>query len=190
MGYQKYVQKLWEKPKQNLGTIQRNRLTQWRSEEVTVRVDHPTRPDKARKVGYRAKQGVLVVRQRVDRGGRQKPLPSGGRRSKRRVHKKTVKINYQVVAEARANDKYPNCEVLNSYYVGEDGLHYWYEVVLVDRDSPSVLADPIYRRIATQRGRAYRGLTSAGRRSRALLGRGKGYEKARPSLAAHGGGAK
>lgn len=190
MGYQKYVQKLWEKPAESLGAVYKQRMIQWRKEEVTVRADNPTRPDKARRLGYRAKQGVFIVRQRLDRGGRQKPFPSGGRRSKRRIKRKTLKMNYQWVAEQRANDKYPNCEVLNSYFVGKDGSHFWYELIMVDRNNPTVLADPILRNIASQRGRSYRGLTSAGRRSRALHGRGKGYEKARPSLAAHGGAAK
>lgn len=190
MGYQKYVQKLWEKPAESLGAVYKQRLIQWRKEPVTVRVDNPTRPDKARRVGYRAKQGVFIVRQRVDRGGRAKPFPAGGRRTKRYRSRMNLKMNYQWVAEQRANDKYVNCEVLNSYFAGKDGQHFWYEVVMVDRDSPTVLADPIFRNIAHQKGRAYRGLTSAGRKSRALHGRGKGYEKARPSLAAHGGGAK
>ena len=50
-------------------------------------------------------------------------------------------MNYQSVAEQRTVDKYPNCEVLNSYYVGQDGTHFWYEIILVDRDSPTILAD-------------------------------------------------
>jgi large subunit ribosomal protein L15e len=40
-------------------------------------VPHPTRPDKARRLGYKAKQGYVVYRVRVRRGGRKKPLPKG-----------------------------------------------------------------------------------------------------------------
>ena len=39
--------------------------------------------------------------------------------------------------------------------------------------------------LANQRGRVYRGLTSAGRKSRGLRGKGKGFEKMRPSRRAH-----
>ena len=45
--------------------------------------------------------------------------------------KMTLKKNIQVIAEERVADKYPNTEVLNSYYVGEDGLYKYYEVILV-----------------------------------------------------------
>jgi large subunit ribosomal protein L15e len=93
--------------------------------------------------------------------------------------------NYQAIAEERANKSFVNCEVLNSYYVGEDGKSYWYEVILVDRAHPSVLADKRTAGITRQRGRAYRGLTSAGRRTRGLHNKGMGAEKIRPSRRAN-----
>ena len=95
--------------------------------------------------------------------------------------KKIVNKNYQWVAEERAQKKYVNCTVLNSYYVGEDGNRLWYEVILVDRAHPVIMADPNINWICNKRGRAARGLTSAGRRSRGLLNKGKGAEKLRPS---------
>ena len=94
-------------------------------------------------------------------------------------------MNYQQVAENRAVDKFTNCEVLNSYWVGQDGLHFWYEVILVDRHNPSTMSDSRISWIMDQRGRSERGLTSAGRRGRGLLHKGKGAEKLRPSLRAH-----
>jgi len=42
------------------------------------------------------------------------------------------------IAEERAAKKYPNLEVLNSYYVTEDGSHKWYEVILVDPHHPVI----------------------------------------------------
>ena len=188
MGYLKYVRKLWEQPKKNLGDIWTERLIQWRKEQVTVRIDHPTRPDRARSLGFRAKPGIIVVRQRVDRGGHVRPHEQGGRRPKHSSRRLDLSISYQIIAEQRVAKHYPNCEVLNSYWVGKDGIHYWYEVILVDKSHPAILADPQLRWIAISHhgGRVFRGLTAAGKRSRGILTNpGKGSEKNRPSLRAH-----
>lgn len=187
MGLYKYVKEAWKKPSHELEQMHRKRLTLWRSENTSTRIDHPTRIDKARSLGYRAKQGIIVVRQRVERGGRQRPSIRSGRRSAHNYQKKILSKNYQQIAEERANDKFKNCEVLNSYFVGQDAIYEWYEVILVDRSSPVVLADPIYKNIASQKGRSYRGLTSAGRKSRGLRNKGLGAEKIRPSNRANSG---
>jgi large subunit ribosomal protein L15e len=115
-------------------------------------------------LGYKAKQGIIIVRQRVDRGGRQRPKITGGRRPKHFGRRKNLVISYQVVAEQRAAEKYSNCEVLNSYEVGKDGSYYWYEVILVDRAHPAVMADKQLSQAVSRRGRAYRGLTSAAKK--------------------------
>ena len=187
MGYLKYVRKLWTKPKQNMPEMWRERLLKWRREPVTVRVDKPTRPDRARSLGYKAKKGIIVVRQRVNRGGRMREKFKAGRRSKARRRLKIVNINYQQVAEQRAQKKYVNCEVLNSYWVSEDGKFVWYEIILVDRDSPDVMADKQLKFVATpgHKGRVFRGLTSAGKKSRGLRNKGKGAEKVRPGQRAN-----
>jgi large subunit ribosomal protein L15e len=174
---------LWKQPKERLGELWKQHLIAWRREPATVRLARPTRIDRARSLGYRAKQGILVVRQRVSAGGHKRPDFDGGRHSK---HFRTTAIlakNYRLIAEERANKKFPNCEVLNSYYVGGDSKHYWYEVILVDRAHPAVRADP---RVAwmtnpVQRGRAFRGRTSAGRKMRGLRHKGLGAENLRPS---------
>ena len=178
MGVYAYLQRIWKRPKTQLADY-REMLVSLRREPVSVRLARPTRLDRARRLGYRAKQGVLVVRQRVARGGRTRARPAGGRRSRHFSGKLVLGKNYQQVAEERAARRYPNCEVLNSYLLARDGKHSWYEVILVDRDHPVVRSDPVLRGIADQRGRAVRGRTSAGRRSRGLRGKGRGYEKVR-----------
>ena len=185
MGMYKYVREAWKKPHEGLKKLWQERQVKWRQEEATVRIERPTRIDRAHSLGYKAKPGFVVVRQRVNRGGRQMPQIRHPRRSKAMSRRKDLTMNYQMVAEQRAAKKYPNCEALNSYYVGEDGLYYWYEVILVDRANPSILADPAINWIANHKGRASRGLTSAGRRARGLMNKGKGAEKIRPSLRAH-----
>ena len=187
MGLYAYLRNLWKQPKENLGALYKERLIEMRREPAIARVERPTRLDKARSLGYRAKQGIIVVRARVARGGRKSPMPSGGRRSKRFSPRVILSKNYQQVAEERVARRYVNCEVMNSYYLAQDGKHYWYEVILVERNHPVVLADPALAGIAKQRGRAQRGLTSSGRKSRGLRGKGFGYEKSRPSKNANDG---
>ncbi len=182
MGYLKYVRKLWQKPSEN--EHQRERLLKARHEPVTLRLERPTNIARARSLGYKPKQGVIVVRQRVNRGGRMRPDIKGGRRSAHAHQSKVVKKGYQQVAEERANAKYKNCEVLNSYKAFEDGKHLWYEIILIDREHPVVKADKNLRGVAKQKNRAGRGLTSAGRKSRGLRKKGQGSEKNRPSLSA------
>ncbi|MBW2980892.1 50S ribosomal protein L15e [Candidatus Woesearchaeota archaeon] len=185
MGMYKYIRDAWKNPKQNIEFL-RERLMQWKAEPATIRIDRPTRLDRARSLGYKAKQGFIIIRQRVDRGGRQTPKSEmGRRRPKRMSRRKDLKISYQVVAEQRAGEKFPNTEVLNSYLVGKDGRHYLYEVILVDRAHPNILADKNIAWISAKRGRASHGSTAAGKRSRGILThKGKGAEKLRPSLRA------
>lgn len=185
MGMYQYIRETWKNPKENLGDLWQQRLIKWRTEPTTVRLKRPTRVDRAHSLGYKAKPGFIIVRQRVNRGGRQRPQIRHPRRPKAMSRRKDLTMNYQSVAAQRAAKKYPNCEVLNSYYVGEDGLHYWYEVILVDRANPSIVADTHINWIISHKGRSERGLTSAGKKGRGLRHKGKGAEKIRPSLRAH-----
>ena len=179
MGAYKYIREAWKKPKEN--SLWKERLVQWRKEPVTVRLAKPTRLDRARSLGYKAKQGIIIVRQKVSRKRRMRPAVAGGRRPKAYRHRKILNMNFQQIAEMRANKKYINCEVLNSYYVAEDGQNMWYEVILVDRTHPATIANEKLNWISLKQGRASRGLTSAGRKNRGLRNKGKGAEKLRPS---------
>src|SRR3989344_871617 len=166
--------------------LRQERLISWRRENSIVRIEKPTRLDRARSLGYRAKQGIFIVRVRVKRGGRQRARPTkAGRRSRRATSRKVVKMNYSWICEQRANKKYRNCEVLGSYPLLKDGRHLWAEVILIDRNHPGILSDPVWRNVARQKGRVFRGLTSQGRKSRGLRRKGIGAEKIRPSIRAH-----
>jgi large subunit ribosomal protein L15e len=48
---------------------------QLRQLNVIHRASRPSRPDKARRLGYKAKQGYVIYRVRVRRGGRKRPAP-------------------------------------------------------------------------------------------------------------------
>ncbi|HEY7571190.1 MAG TPA: 50S ribosomal protein L15e [Nitrososphaeraceae archaeon] len=114
----------------------------WRLEPAVLRIEKPSRIDRARRLGYKAKQGIIVVRTRVGRGGMRKKRPVAGRRPK---HMGVVRIkqgiSMQKVAEKRVNEKFPNMEVLGSYYLYKDGTHSWYEILLADPNHPSIYGD-------------------------------------------------
>ncbi len=179
MGIYKHIQNSWRTETPELKALWKSRLIQWRKEDVTTRIEYPTRLDRARALGYRAKTGVILVRQRVNRGTHRREDWSGGRHSSNSSIRMNLQLNYQSIAERRANDKFPNCEVMSSYFVAKDGKHEWYEIILVEKTNPNVLADARLAGIAGQRGRAYRGITSANRKTRGLRHKGKGAEKIR-----------
>jgi len=124
---------------------------------------------------------------RVRKGSGRHMRPTSGRRPKRMgVRKLTRKKNIQAMAEVRASAKFPGFEVLNSYYIGEDGQKKYFEVILVNPEAPEIKSDRDLNWIISgkHRGRAERGLTSRGRKGRGLRRKGIGAEKIRPSLRA------
>ncbi|MFH0831999.1 MAG: 50S ribosomal protein L15e [archaeon] len=163
-----YLAQAWKKPSKEM---LKQRLIAWRRTDAVEVLDKPTRVDRARALGYKAKTGFVIARIRVMRGGRTKTRPTKkGRRSKRQSIRKVLRVNYQWVAEQRAARKFPGLEVLNSYYLAKDGLHYYYEIILVDKSRPEIQADKNIKWICDNKnkGRVFRGRTSAGRKSREL----------------------
>jgi large subunit ribosomal protein L15e len=140
--------------------------------------------DRARKLGYKAKQGFVMARVRVRRGGLRKQRPKAGRRPKRMGVKKFKPAkSLRLIAEERAARKFPNLEVLNSYWVGEDGRSKWFEIIMVDPHHPSIKTDENINWICQKQHnkRVFRSLTSAGKKVRGLRNKGRGAEKVRPS---------
>lgn len=186
MALHKYLVQAWQNPNDQVVELWRNRLIAWRQEPSTLRIDYPTRLDRARALGYKSKQGLLLVRQRVPTGPHRRTW-TGGRRSANMSTYMILRKNYRLIAEERANKKFINCEVLNSYFVAKDGKHCWYEIILVDRAHPVIKADPRLSWVTSKnfRGRAFRGLTSAGTKVRGMRHKGKGSEHSRPSRRAN-----
>ena len=187
MGLYKEIQKLWKNPKQNLGKGYQAKIIEWRKDPSTLRIERPTRIDRARSLGYKAKQGFIIVRQKVPKSSRKREAVSGGRRPKASRSRKILGMGYQEIAERRAARDYVNCEVLNSYLVVKDGKDFWYEVILIDKMHPVIKKD---KNLKWMQGhehsrRVFRGLTSAGRKTRGLRKKGKGAEKIRPSQRAN-----
>jgi large subunit ribosomal protein L15e len=184
-----HIKEAWESPKEGkLAELQWQRQQEWRRQGAIERVERPTRLDKARELGYKAKQGVVVARVSVRKGGARKQRFKAGRRSKRQgVNKITRRKNLQRIAEERSQRRYRNLRVLNSYSVGEDGSQKWFEVILLDPNHPAIQNDDDLNWICadSQKGRAFRGKTSAGQKGRGLRNRGTGAEKVRPSVSAN-----
>ena len=78
MGAFKYLSELWRhKQSDTLCFLMRVRCWEYRQLPTIHRATRPTRPDKAKQLGYKSKQGFVVYRVRVKRGGRKKPLAKG-----------------------------------------------------------------------------------------------------------------
>ncbi|MDO8624840.1 MAG: 50S ribosomal protein L15e [Candidatus Diapherotrites archaeon] len=174
--------------------VYRDRLINFRKAEgAVVRVAHPTNLVSAHRLGYKAKKGIFMVRVRVRKGSGLHRRPYNGRKPKRMgVNRLTRKKSIQAIAEQRASSRYVNCEVLNSYWVGEDGHDKYFEVIMVDPQAPEITSDKNLDWLShpANRHRTDHGLTSAGKKSRGLLHKGRGTEKVRPSIRANLGKGK
>uniref|UniRef100_A0AAY5F1E6 Ribosomal protein L15 n=1 Tax=Electrophorus electricus TaxID=8005 RepID=A0AAY5F1E6_ELEEL len=120
MGAYKYMQELWRKKQSDvMRFLLRVRCWQYRQLSALHRAPRPTRPDKARRLGYKAKQGYVIYRVRVRRGGRKRPVPKGATYGKP-VHHGVNQIKFarslQSVAEERAGRHCGGLRVLNSYW--------------------------------------------------------------------------
>lgn len=189
MSMYSHVRDAWKKPAES-GVKEHNfdRLIHWRKQPTVVRVEKPLRLDRARALGYKAKQGFVVARVKIRRGTLNKQRPKMGRKpTKMGVNKITSGKSLRWIAEQRVQKRYPNLEVLNSYWVAQDGHYKFFEVILVDPVHPAIIADKHVNWICqnTQQGRVHRGLTGAGKKARGLRNKGIGAEKVRPSLNAN-----
>jgi large subunit ribosomal protein L15e len=138
-----YLSSAWRsKDETYVKNLMKELLIKWRREPSVVRVNKPTRLDKARRLGYKAKQGFVIVRVKVRRGGARKARPRSGRRQKAMgVKKYTRAISLKKIAIERAARKFPNLTPLNAYWVWKDGQRVWFEVIMVDTHHPAIKND-------------------------------------------------
>jgi len=164
----------------------RVRCWEYRQLPSLCRVPRPTRPDKARRLGYKAKQGYVVYRVRVRRGGRKRPVAKGivyGKPVNQGITQLKAKRNLKNVAEERAGRRCGNLRLLNSYWVNEDSTYKYFEIIFVDPAHNAVRNDARINWICapTHKHRELRGLTSAGKKYRGLRTKGHASHKLRPS---------
>ena len=167
----------------NYRKIYLDRLISFRKEKhAVVRIEKPTNIPRARSLGYKAKKGFVVARVRARKGSGLQRRPVKARKPKRMgVRKLTRKISIQAMAEQKAGRKFPNLEVLNSYWIGEDGKSKYFEVIMLDPNAPEIKSDKDLNWVSSgkHKGRAFRGKTSEGKKHRGLRYKGKGTEKTR-----------
>ncbi len=140
-------EKVWLKLLHENAPEIRDRVVQWRKQNAVTRIDKPSRIQRARRLGYKAKQGIIVIRMRVGTGGMRRQRPRGGRRPKHLgVTRIKADVSMKQVAENRVLERYPNMKLLGSYFVYKDGMHYWFEVILADPSHPRIAKDKELRK--------------------------------------------
>merc|ERR1711993_190738 len=145
MGAYKYMNEVWRKKSSDtMRYLQRIRVWQYRNLNTIHRASKPTRPEKARRLGYKATQGFVVYRIKIRRGGRKKPVPKGATMGKP-VHQGVFMQfarRLQSVAEERVGRHCGGLRVLNSYWVGEDSTFKYFEVILMDPQHNAIRNNP------------------------------------------------
>ena len=133
-------EQIWIKMWKDNSAELREKAILWRKQNAMIRIAKPSRISRARRLGYKAKQGIVVVRMRVGTGGMRKQRPRGGRRPKHLgVTRIKAAVSMKQVAERRVLERYRNMKLLGSYFLYKDGMYYWFEIIL---------ADPSHKRIA------------------------------------------
>ncbi|RYP10406.1 hypothetical protein DL765_008102 [Monosporascus sp. GIB2] len=184
MGALKYVEELQKKKQSDvLRFLLRVRCWELRQLNVIHRASRPSRPDKARRLGYKAKQGYVIYRVRVRRGGRKRPVPKGatyGKPTNQGVNQLKYQRSLKATAEERVGRRCANLRVLNSYWINQDSTYKYYEVILVDPQHKAIRQDPRINWIVNpvHKHRECRGLTATGKKSRGL-NKGHRYNKTR-----------
>ena len=101
-----------------------------------------------------AKQGYVIYRVRVKRGGRKRPLPKGrvcGKPKNQGVKGLKAQVSLRAIGEQRVGRLVPSLRVLNSYWVAQDATFKYYEVILVDPFHKAIRRDPRINWIANVR---------------------------------------
>ena len=174
MGAYKYIEEMWRhKQSDAMRFLFRVRAWEYRQRPKMVRLNRPSRPDKARKLGYKAKQGFVCVRIGVRRGGRKRQNPRGmvhGKPVNQGINQLKCNRNLQSIGEEKAGRVFANMRVLNSYWVNQVATMKYFEVILVDPRHTAIRNDPRINWICNpvHKHRECRGLTSSGRKARGL----------------------
>merc|ERR1712093_503097 len=171
-----------------MGFVMRVKTWEFRQLPVIQKCQKASRPEKARKLGYKRAQGYVVYRIRIRRGGRKRLVRKGivhGKPDHQGIRKLKKERTHKSTAEERVGRMCSNLRVLNSYWVGQDASFKFYEVIMVAPSHTRIRRDPRINWIVSPKNahRELRGLTSTGKKSRGLLKRGGHVApKLRPSV--------
>ncbi len=172
MGAYKYIQESIQNARKERNKTYKSRIISWRKEGTVVRTERPINIPRARKCGYKSTKGFLVARVKIGKGMRKRPKPAKGRQARHNYRYTAPALSHQMIAEQKAGRVYKNCEVIGSYFIADDGQFKFFEIILADRDLPSSQSTA-----TTRKGRAFRGLTSAGQKARKRLKTAKHSDK-------------
>ena len=190
MGASAIINKLWRKKQSRvMSFLLQIRSWEYRHYSVVHRVHLPARPEKARRLGYKAKLGFVIFRVRVRRGGRKRPAKKGityGKPKSHGVNELKFSRNKKSLAEEKAGKLCGNLRVLNSYWLNEDSMYKYFEIIMIDPNHKSIRRDVRINWISKPsfKHRELRGLTSSGRKGRGLRKKGHRVSKNRPSVRA------
>ena len=125
----------------------RIRCWQYRQLAKVHRVPRSTRPDKARRLGYKNKQGFVIYRIAMRRGGRKRPVAKGCPYGKPKTSGAVTQLkpvrNLRSIAEERFGRRVQGLRVLNSYWVSQDSTFKYFEIIMID---PSGCQDQLKNR--------------------------------------------
>mmetsp|Transcript_33891 Transcript_33891/g.85682 ORF Transcript_33891/g.85682 Transcript_33891/m.85682 type:complete len:205 (-) Transcript_33891:576-1190(-) len=187
MGSSTFINEIWRNKKSDIMSfLLQIRAWEYRHLPSIYRIKRPSRPEKAKKLGYKTKQGFIIYRVKIRRGGRKKQVKKGitnGKPKNHGVNEKKFGRNKKSLAEEKAGKFCGNLRVLNSYWINQDSIYKYFEVILVDPFHKNIKRDPNIKWISypTSKHRELRGLTSSGKKSRGLRKKGHKANKSRPS---------
>ncbi len=161
-----YIKNTFRSEYKSRSDTYKSRLSEWNKEPTVIRIPKPTNLGRARQLGYKSKQGVITVRIKIKKGRRKRVTPGGGRKPSKNGRFFSRSKSLQAIVEEKAERKFSNHEVLNSYYVGETGSIKYYEIILLNKQLKTIQNDKLYKQLVFQTKRASRGLTHAGRKHR------------------------
>ena len=183
-----FINELWRKKQSDvMSFLLKIRAWEYRNLPGIYRIKKPSRPEKARRLGYKSKQGFIIYRVRVRRGDRKRPVPKGNTSGKPKNHginQLKYSRNKRSMAEEKVGKMCGNLRVLNSYWINEDSTFKFFEVILVDPNHKCIKRDHKINWICfpNSKHRELRGITSAGKKYRGLRRKGHRANKARPSV--------
>lgn len=153
-------------------------LVEARQNEIVHRKEQPSFLERARTLGYKAKQGYSVWGVRIRKGDAIRSFSNGNTRGKcvnAGIHQIKPSLNKQAEAEQIIGRQLGGLRLLGSYKIGQDARYHHYEVIMVDATHNAIRNDRKINWIcdAVHKHREMRGLTSAGRKARGL---GKGIK--------------
>jgi large subunit ribosomal protein L15e len=183
-----FINEIWRKKQSDvMSFLLQVRAWEYRNLPTIYRIKKPSRPEKARQLGYKSKQGFVVYRVKVRRGDRKKPVSKGitsGKPKNHGVNQMKYSRNKRSIAEERVGKICGNLRILNSYWINEDSSFKFFEVILVDPNHKCIRRDFKINWICLSHSkhRELRGITSAGKKSRGLRRKGHRANKIRPSV--------